>query len=43
LARDIKKKLNANICSFGQIALRLSQTTLWNAEVVVWPLTTMSS
>jgi len=39
LARNVKKKLAVN----NSITLILSLHYLWNAEVVVWLLTTMNS
>jgi len=43
LACEIKKKLDAKVCSFGHITLMLSLHYRENAEVAVWPLTTINS
>jgi len=40
-ACNIKKEVDAKVCSFGYLTLMLSLHYL--AEIVVWPLTTMNS
>jgi len=37
------KELNVNDFSLAHLTLICHYTTLWNAEAVVWPFTTMNS
>jgi len=40
-ACDVKKKLDMNAYSFGNLSLYCHYTTLWNAKVAIWLFTTM--
>jgi len=41
LARNIKNKLHVIYYSFAHLTLTCCYTTLWNAEIIRWPFTTV--